>query len=146
MAAWKCRPHMNYQLLVDRFRGARGDTSLAVLEGFHPLKHAIRFGAELTELVCLSAEDLARLAANNAPDIAGVLDNQVRVVPAAVFERLSPISPPTGVIGMALRPFVSLTDLLNNPASAPVVLLERPRNLRNLGAAVRVAAAAGAAG
>ena len=37
-------------------------------------------------------------------------------------------------------------DLLAAPAPAPVVLLEDPRHLGNLGACVRVAAAAGAAG
>jgi len=141
---------MSHQTLVERFRGARSDPSLALLEGFHPIKHAIRFGAELMEVVCLSAAELARLTANHAPDIAGAFDGQitghVTEVPALVFEQLAPLAPPTGVIAIARRPAVSLTELLANPAPAPIVLLERPRNLGNIGAAVRVAAAAGAAG
>ena len=36
--------------------------------------------------------------------------------------------------------------MLNDPSPSPVVLLENPRNLLNIGAAIRVAAAAGAAG
>ncbi|MCH7620819.1 MAG: rRNA methyltransferase [Chloroflexi bacterium] len=137
---------MSHQTLVERFRGARSDPSLALLEGFHPIKHAIRFGAELMEVVCLNVAELARLTANHAPDIAGALDGQVTEVSADVFEELAPLAPPTGVIAIARRPTVSLTELLNNPALSPVVLLERPRNLGNIGAAVRVAAAAGAAG
>ena len=137
---------MSHQILVDRFRGARSDPSLAVLEGFHPIKHAVRFRAELMEVVCLSVEELARLTTSYAPDIAGAFDGHVMEVPAHVFEQLAPLAPPTGVIAIAQRPSVSLTELLNNPAPSPVVLLEKPRNLGNIGAAVRVAAAAGVAG
>ena len=33
--------------LIERFRRARADPALAVLEGFHALKHAVRFGATI---------------------------------------------------------------------------------------------------
>ena len=135
---------MNHQTLVERFRSARSNPSLVVLEGFHPLKHAIRFGAELIEVVCVSTEELASLGAKFAPDIA--LVNHVRVVPPDVFGELTPVPPPTGVIAIAHRPTVSVAEVLNNPAPSPVVLLENPRNLLNIGAAIRVSAAAGAAG
>lgn len=137
---------MSRQTLVERFRSARSDPTLAVLEGFHPLKHAIRFGAELIEVVCLSIDELEELRANFAPDIAGGLDQMARVVPTDIFQQLAPVSPPTGVIAVARRPSVSPTDVLNNPLPAPVVLLENLRNLLNIGAAIRVAAAAGVAG
>ena len=137
---------MRHQSLIDRFRGARGDPSLAVLEGIHPLKHAIRFGAVLIEVVSLDAADLEHLAASFAPDIVSSLHNCLDEVPTAVFEQLAPVPPPTGVIALARRPTVSLTKMMNDPAPAPLVLLENPRNLLNIGAAIRVAAAAGAAG
>jgi len=137
---------MSHQSLIDRFRSARGDSSLAVLEGFHPLKHAIRFGAELIEVVSLDVAELEHLAASFAPDIARGLHNCTDEVPAAVFEHLAPVPPPTGVIALARRPIVSITKMMNDPAPAPVVLLENPRNLLNIGAAIRVSAAAGAAG
>ena len=54
--------------------------------------------------------------------------------------------PDSGVIAIARRPAVSVADVLDGPADAPVVFLENPRNPFNIGAAVRVAAAAGAAG
>ena len=135
---------MSHQTLVERFRSARSHDSLVVLEGFHPLKHAIRFGAELIEVVCLRTQELVSLGAKFAPDIA--FDDHVRVVPRDVFEELTPVPPPTGVIAIAQRPTVSITQLLNNRAQSPVVLLENPRNLLNIGAAIRVSAAAGAAG
>ena len=137
---------ISYQSLIDRFRSARSDPSLAVLEGFHPLKHAIRFGAELVEAVSLNPEDLSHLAAGFAPDITPSLHQHVMVVPAQVFQQLAPVTPPTGIIAIAHRPAISLTDIVDNPAPAPLVLLENPRNHGNIGAAIRVSAAAGAAG
>ena len=137
---------MSHQTLIERFRSARGDQSLAVLEGFHPLKHAIRFGAELIEVVSLDAAELEHLTASFAPDIAHSLHNCIDEVPALVFEQLAPVPPPTGVIAIARRPTVSLTEMINDPALAPVILLENPRNLLNIGATIRVSAAAGAAG
>ena len=43
------KENMNQKPIEDRFYNARNDPSLVVIEGFHPLKHAIRFGAELVE-------------------------------------------------------------------------------------------------
>ena len=53
---------------------------------------------------------------------------------------------PTGVIALAQRPRISASDVMQTAGSDPVILLERPRNPFNIGAAVRVAAAAGAGG
>ena len=135
---------MSNQTVVERFRSARGDPALAVLEGFHPLKHAVRFGAEIIEVVCYSVDELQALLKTFAPDI--TLNNHARLVPQEVFQELAPVPPPTGVIAIARRPNIRITDVLNSPSPAPVVLLENPRNLLNIGAAVRVAAAAEAAG
>ena len=137
---------MSHQSFIDRFRSARSDPSLAVLEGFHPLKHAVRFGAELLEVVSSDIGELEHMAASLAPDISSGLHNITVEVPAAVFGQLAPVPPPTGVIALARRPTVSFNKIINDPAPAPVVLLENPRNLLNIGAAIRVAAAAGAAG
>jgi tRNA G18 (ribose-2'-O)-methylase SpoU len=137
---------MSNQVLIDRFRRARRDPSLAVLEGFHPLKHAIRFGADLVETVGVSQADLFQLAAEYAPDITPVLRRRMEVVPERVFRQLAPVPPPTGIMAIARRPVACLAEILDCPAPIPVVLLENPRNHNNIGAAVRAAAAAGAAG
>jgi tRNA G18 (ribose-2'-O)-methylase SpoU len=137
---------MKQKPIEDRFHNARNDPSLVVIEGFHPLKHAIRFGVELLEVVSLDLQELAALQAEYAPDIGSKIADQAAEVSDDVFGRLGPAKPPTGVMAIAQRPIVDLAGLLDDPASAPVVLLENPRNLFNIGAAVRAAAAAGAAG
>jgi TrmH family RNA methyltransferase len=133
------------QALVERFRRARGDPARAVLEGFHALKHAVRFGATI-ELTCTSdAAALAALAGRLAPDLAGWLALHLEPVPAGLFERLTPRPPRTPVVAIAARPAPDPSGLLAPPYAAPVVLLEAPADHGNLGAVVRVAAAAGAA-
>jgi TrmH family RNA methyltransferase len=132
--------------LIPRFGRARRDPSLAVLEGFHPLKHALRFGANLLEVVSADTSELDRLAALLAPDLNARLRALAREVDPSVFAQLSPLAPPTGVIGLAERPTIDPAALLADRQLSPVVLLEDPRDLGNMGACVRVAAAADVAG
>ena len=137
---------MTDHALIDRFRQARRDTSLAVMDGLHAVKHGLRFGAETLELVSPDADAALRLAAEVAPDIRPRMAAELTQISSDDFRQLSPVPPDTGVIAIARRPQVSAADALRGPADAPVVLLENPRNPFNIGAAVRVAAAAGAAG
>lgn len=130
----------------DRFTAARTDPALAVLEGFHPLKHALRFGAEIVLAVTRDRAELGRLARDLAPDVAARMEAEVAAVPPELFARLAPRPPATGVLAVARRPRRAVGEVLAEPGPAPVVLLENPAHLGNLGAAVRAAAAAGAAG
>ena len=66
-------------------------------------------------------------------------------VSARDFARLAPYRRPPGVLALARRPPVDPDQLLGRPADAPLILLENPGDLGNIGAVVRVAAAAGAA-
>ncbi len=117
-----------------------------MLEGFHPLKHALRFGAEVEEIVTPDAAELGRLAELLAPELASRIEAQAREVEPALFAQLAPLPPTTGVIALAERPEVQAGALLAAPSSAPLVVLEDPRDLGNMGACVRVAAAADAGG
>ena len=137
---------MTDHALIDRFRQARRDRSLAALDGLHAVKHALRFGAETLEMVSPDVDAALRLAAEVAPDVVPRLAEGLVQVPADDFRQLSPVPPDTGVIAIARRPLTVAEDVLDGPRDAPVVLLENPRNPFNIGAAVRVAAAAGAAG
>jgi TrmH family RNA methyltransferase len=130
--------------LVQRFRAARRDRGLAVLEGFHALKHALRFGAEIVEAVASDPEELERLAAELAPDLTGSLAGRVVPVDAEELERMVPQAPRTGAVAIARRPPVDVAAVLADERPAPVVLLEDPRTMGNMGACVRVAAAADA--
>ena len=132
--------------LVNRFRQARRDGALAVLDGLHAVKHGLRFGAETLAMVSPDVEAALRLADDVAPDVRGRLAAELRPVAADDFRQLSPVPPDTGVIAIARRPAVCTGDVLSAASAAPVALLENPRNPFNIGAVVRVAAAAGAAG
>jgi RNA methyltransferase, TrmH family len=132
--------------LIPRFRRARRDPALAVLEGFHALKHALRFDAPLLEVVVSSEAPLERLSTALAPDLSARLSALAQPVEPSVFAQLAPLPPPTGVIALAERRVGDPEAVLVDPREAPVVLLEDPRDLGNMGACVRVAAAADAAG
>lgn len=132
--------------VVQRFRAARRDREVALLEGFHALKHALRFGAELREAVASDPAELDRLAQSLAPDLAGSLAERTTPVPAELLAELVPHAPHTGVVAIARRPRVDVGAVLAAAREAPVVLLEHPRTMGNMGACVRVAAAADAAG
>jgi RNA methyltransferase, TrmH family len=128
-----------------RFRTARRDPELTVVEGFHALKHALRFGAELVEAVAVDPAALEAMAADLAPDLAGQIADRVEAVDEETLADLVPLVPHTGVAAIARRPRVDLGAALATPDPAPAVLLEQPRNMGNIGACIRVAAAAGAA-
>ena len=106
------------------------------LEGFHAVKHALRFAPELVDDVEVTDVDAAvALAERLAPDVAEPLR---RRAVAAVVDH------PTGVRAHARRPVEDRSVLQRR--GAPLLLLDRPRHPGNAGAAVRVAAAAGASG
>jgi RNA methyltransferase, TrmH family len=129
-----------------RFQEARRDQALAVLEGFHAIKHALRFGAELLSVAGTEPDELERLAASLAPDLTGRFRELVEVVDPDTFGRFAPRVPRTGVMALARRPRVDVTAVLGDAAPRPIVLLEDPRNLFNIGACVRAAAAADVGG
>ncbi|MGD0454991.1 MAG: TrmH family RNA methyltransferase [Solirubrobacteraceae bacterium] len=132
--------------LIPRFGRARRDPTLAVLEGLHPLKHALRFGANVLEAVTSDAAELERLTAELAPDLSARVCALAREIEPEVFDRLAPLAPSTGVMALAERPLVDPDAVLADQRPAPVVVLEDPRDLGNMGACVRVAAAADVAG
>jgi TrmH family RNA methyltransferase len=116
---------------------ARRTPDLVVLEGFHAVKHAIRFGGEILGAWTADAEEVNDLIQRLAPD----LEIAVQVVDAKALKQVVPRGQ---IVAVARRPHQPDPDtVLAGPGH--VVLLEDPRHLGNLGAAVRVAAAAGAA-
>ena len=132
-------------MLAQQFAQARGDAGLAVLEGFHALKHALRFGAEIVAVAAVDPGALERMAAELAPDLCGRFVALAQPVTAEQLATLAPHVPRTKVVALARRPPFDVAQLRAR-RDAPIVLLEDPRDLGNVGAVVRVAAAAGAAG
>ncbi|MET8814464.1 TrmH family RNA methyltransferase [Streptomyces sp. NPDC004549] len=129
-----------------RWRERAGDAVL--LDGFHALKHALRFGAEVPVAVTTDRKATLALADELAGDLADTLDALLTEVPATAYATLVPRPHPTGVAALAVRPAreVNLRALARMPRTAPVVVLDEPRNLGNAGAVIRLAAGFGATG
>jgi tRNA G18 (ribose-2'-O)-methylase SpoU len=119
-----------------------------LLDGFHALKHALRFGADVPVALCADKPGTVRLAAALAPDLVGPLGERLTEVPAGLLRDLLPRVHPTGVAALAARPRreANLAALARRPRRAPVVVLDNPRNLGNVGAVVRLAAGFAATG
>jgi tRNA G18 (ribose-2'-O)-methylase SpoU len=119
-----------------------------LLDGFHALKHALRFGADVPLAVATDKKAMFSLAADLAEDLTAALATSVIEVPAAVLRELVPKIHPTGVAALAVRPSerANRETLSRLPRTAPVVVLDNPRNLGNVGAVVRLAAGFGATG
>ncbi|GHB24603.1 rRNA methyltransferase [Streptomyces viridiviolaceus] len=119
-----------------------------LLDGFHALKHALRFGAEVPVAVTGDRAAALALADELAPDVRDALAGMLAEVPQETYASLVPRPHPTAVAALAARPSRAdgLRKLAHTPRSAPVVVLDNPRNLGNAGAVIRLAAGFGATG
>ncbi|WP_404958586.1 TrmH family RNA methyltransferase [Streptomyces sp. 147326] len=131
--------------VVREWREAAGRADLVLLDGFHALKHALRFGAHVRMVLADDPAEVRALAADLAPDVEA---DVARLVRRAALKELLPRVHPTGVAALAVRPdrAAGLIALGRMPRPAPVVVLDNPRNLGNVGAVVRLAAGFGATG
>jgi TrmH family RNA methyltransferase len=127
-------------------RQGRRDPELVLIEGFHALKHALRFGAEILRAAITDAEEVRALAQSLAPDIPARLPPDTPTISPELLQAAGLKAPITGILALARRPVVDLAATLRDPRPEPLVLLERPRGLGNIGWSVRTAAAAGVAG
>jgi len=119
-----------------------------LLDGFHALKHAVRFGARVPVAVTTDRRAVLELAGELAPDVRAALDGLLTEVPQTAFTALVPRPHPTSVAALAVRPSraANLEALARVPRTAPVIVLDNPRNLGNAGAVIRLAAGFGATG
>lgn len=133
---------------VRRWRRLVGTDTAVLLDGFHALKHAVRFGAGVPVAVTADREAALALADDLAPDVREPLAALLTEVPRATYEALVPRPHPTAVAALAVRPprEANLAALAREPRRAPVVVLDNPRNLGNAGAVIRLAAGFGATG
>ncbi|NKE57143.1 TrmH family RNA methyltransferase [Lentzea sp. PSKA42] len=110
-----------------------------LLEGFHAVKHALRFGGDVHPLITTDLSAAISLAETHAPDLLEQFKAATEVDRAAFVLRVGRTHP-TGVAGFAEKPKLPFDR------RAPIVLLDNPRNLGNFGAAIRVAAGLDAGG
>ncbi|MFF3650180.1 TrmH family RNA methyltransferase [Streptomyces sp. NPDC002181] len=137
--------HRSADDIAQQWREAVGRGDLVLLDGFHALKHALRFGADVRMAVADDPDGVRALAAELAPDVAAEVAGLVR---GAGLKELVARVHPTGVAALAVRPdrAEGRARLDRQPRTAPVVVLDNPRNLGNVGAVVRLAAGFGATG
>jgi TrmH family RNA methyltransferase len=129
---------------IASLRSAGDRPDLVRLEGVHAVKHALRFGAEVEVLVTPDPDALAELVTALAPDLSERFAQLAVPVTASDWQQVAPRGLPSPALALARRPPVGVADVL--AADGRVLALDRPRHLGNLGAAIRVAAAAGAGG
>jgi RNA methyltransferase, TrmH family len=133
-----------WQRLRDSGPGAAG---VVLLDGFHAVKHALRFGAEVLSAITADRAGALVLADALAPDLTETLDGLLVEVDSATFALATGRGGHhTGVAALARRARWSLGPLAAATRAAPLVLLDGPRQPGNVGAVVRVAAGLGAAG
>ena len=130
----------------NRFQDARKDRQLAVLEGFHPLKHALWWHATILDVVTDDLEVVLALSRRFSPDLTAAIETSATVVSQELYHRLFRDERITDVLSIARRQIVSAESVLEQRREAPLVLLEDPSHHGNIGAAIRVAASAGASG
>jgi RNA methyltransferase, TrmH family len=128
-----------------RVHRLRADPDIAVLEGFHPVKHALRFHARVELALAADLEAADALAAELAPDVRPALRGLLRAADEELLALAVPRAPYTGVVGFARRPRDAAQRVRAAAPDRPIVLLENPRDLGNVGAVIRVAAAADSA-
>lgn len=127
---------------------AREAGSAVLLDGFHALKHALRFGARVPVAVTTDRAAALALADELAPDVREALAALLTEVDPRTYTSLVARPHPTAVAALAVRPSreANLRELARDPRVAPVVVLDEPRNLGNAGAVIRLAAGFGATG
>ncbi len=107
-----------------------------LIEGEKPILEAVAAGIPLEHLLHDASVRPGRLAA--------IASARPRLVSRAVLERLAESSTPQHLLAVALRRDVPVAQILDRPG--PAVFLFGVQDPGNLGAIVRVAEAAGAAG
>ena len=122
------------------------DPDIVILDGFHALKHALRFGGEIVDMMMLPDSNWRAVATELAPDVLSPIQKRLRVVTETEFRIYSPKLHPTRIVALARRPNYATNPELNTARKAPAVLLENPRRLGNVGAVIRVVAGVGATG
>jgi RNA methyltransferase, TrmH family len=129
--------------LIDQVHRAKRDSSLAVIEGVQALKHAVRFKAEIIKVITYDIKYLEVLLDELAPDVKRDILQITEEVNEETFSRYSPQPHRTKVVAIARRRNYAFTDLNSDKC---VIFLENPKDLENIGAVIRVAAAADAGG
>lgn len=126
--------------ILAKFQNLSGRDDAVILPGLHALKHALRFSADILLSLSPNKTELLRLAEDLAPDTVEFIKlNTIEVEPGQ-YQSLIKDAHRTGVVSIVKKPEIKLKDVL--ATKKPIVLIEDCRNLKNLGAVIRVSAGA----
>jgi RNA methyltransferase, TrmH family len=122
--------------LTHLYQSSRKSSDLCVIEGFHSIKHALRFEAKITSIHTSNPILINQLIDRFCPDLKNVF--KFEIVSEEEFEQLSPTQIHTSIIAIAHKPTYKIESI---PDHKPVVFLEDIKNPSNLGTIIRVCAA-----
>ncbi len=134
---------LNLGQYVEKYRLARkGQDEIVLLEGIHSFKHALRFGAEILEIIYVNDEQLKDFKSNvlSEDERKYILKNGTEVE-EEFFDKLLPYKVRSKIVALAKKPCRDKDSVDKNK---PIIFLENPRNPENIGMVIRVAAAYGA--
>ena len=107
----------------------------------------MRFGADLSFIATSDPKKCLSLCASLAPDILDRFSQKVRYVTHAQMRNIHPNRLHwTEVWAATKKPHVDIEKLFMDERISPLIVLEDPKNLGNLGACIRTSAALGASG
>jgi RNA methyltransferase, TrmH family len=134
---------------TDRVNGE--PPALAILDGFHAWKHAVRFGAVFERFVTDDSPALRQLVDALAPDLIDAANTAEVLTSDALGALAQSVGlrtvHHTGVLAIAHRSVdAGFTRQAGRRNDRPVVLVDHPRHLGNLGAVIRAVAAVDGAG
>jgi TrmH family RNA methyltransferase len=120
-------------------KAKKGNEETVVVEGVHAFKHAARFGANFVDVVTDDKEFVIKMMQKIATkdDVKNVKE-KMEEIDKKLFEEITTDSLRTHLTALARKPKDQEID------GGVVIFLENPRDIDNVGAVMRVAAAAGA--
>jgi len=120
-------------------KAKKGNEDVVVVEGVHAFKHAARFGADFIDVVTCDKKFVIDLMGHIATnDDVTMLEKKVVEIDQNLFDAITSDSLRTKMTALAIKPQGRSAD-----DDKLVVFLENPRDIDNVGAVMRVAAAAG---
>jgi TrmH family RNA methyltransferase len=126
---------------VARFRAARDDRSVMLLDGDHLVGDALEAGVSIDTVAVVPDKVPGPLLARLRR---AVPEDRLVPVTASLLDAMSPVHTASGVVALAARPTSALDAVFASPAL--VVMAVEVQDPGNLGAIVRSAEAGGATG
>ncbi|MFN2444263.1 MAG: TrmH family RNA methyltransferase [Vicinamibacterales bacterium] len=131
--------------IVGRYRrAARGDATLALIDGWHLLQEAVAAVLPIVE-IAVEATRVPAAASQAVVDQAARRGARVLTVSSSVMDALSPVKTPSGVVALVERPEGDW-GRLRTTKDALIVMAVGLQDPGNTGALIRAAEAGGATG